>query len=96
MYMEQKLRLILYYAKIPNLQMPVIKAFLIHFLQWHHVGLLFHEKSFIGIIEQVIKDVLACHCLIWQLRTLVYMRIHSAWSAINNNIVLLNYVRGDL
>lgn len=44
MYMEQKLRLILYYAKIPNLQMPVIKAFLIHFYSGTMLGSFFMKE----------------------------------------------------
>ena len=56
---------------------------------------LLHEEGFVGIVDEVVEQGVAVHCLVRQLRALVYVWIHAHWGAVNDDIIFLDDLRGD-
>ena len=45
---------------------------------------LLHEEGFIGIVDEVVEQGVAVHCLVRQRRTLVYVWVHAHWGCIED------------
>ena len=56
---------------------------------------LLHEEGFVGIVDEVVEQGVAVHCLVRQRRTLVYVWVHAHWGTVYYDVILLDNLRGD-
>ena len=56
---------------------------------------LLHEEGFVGIVDEVVEQGVAVHCLVRQRRTLVYVWVHAHWGTVYDDVILLDNLRGD-
>ena len=52
-----------------------------------------HKECFVGVVEQVVEQVVAVHGFVWQVRAFIGVGIESAWCAVHYHVVFLHHLR---
>ena len=66
---------------------------------FHHSATLFaflHKQRLVRIVDEVVEKRVVVHGIVWEIRTLISMRIHAAGSAVDDNIILLDGIGSDV
>ena len=56
----------------------------------------FHKQRLVWIVDQIIEKRMVVHGIVWEIRTLISMRIHAAGSAVDDHVILLDGIGSDV